>query len=67
MRMLYDREYGTDGPANSKEYGTVKDSIECMALIEMDALNHVQKGVRYPAVLCATGINDAPCCALATW
>ena len=24
-------EYGTDGPANSKEYGTVKDSIECMA------------------------------------
>ncbi len=52
-------EYGTDGPANSKEYGTVKDSIECLALIEMDALNHVQKGVKYPAVLCATGINDA--------
>jgi prolyl oligopeptidase len=25
----------------------------------MDALNHVQKGVKYPAVLCATGINDA--------
>jgi prolyl oligopeptidase len=52
-------EYGTDGPANSKEYGTVKDSIECMALIEMDALHHVQKGTNYPAVLCATGINDA--------
>ena len=52
-------EYETDGPANSKEYGTVKDSIECLALIEMDALNHVQKGVKYPAVLCATGINDA--------
>lgn len=52
-------EYGTDGPANSKEYGTEKDSVECMALIEMDALNHVQKGIKYPAVLCATGINDA--------
>ncbi len=52
-------EYGTDGPANSKEYGTEKDSIECMALIEMDALHHVQKGTKYPAVLCATGINDA--------
>ena len=52
-------EYGTDGPANSKEYGTEKDSTECMALIEMDALNHVQKGTKYPAVLCATGINDA--------
>ncbi|HTB25797.1 MAG TPA: prolyl oligopeptidase family serine peptidase [Puia sp.] len=52
-------EYGTDGPANSKEYGTEKDSIECMALIEMDALSHVQKGIKYPAVLCATGINDA--------
>jgi prolyl oligopeptidase len=52
-------EYGTDGPANSKEYGTVQDSIECKALIEMDALSHVQKGIKYPAVLCATGINDA--------
>jgi prolyl oligopeptidase len=52
-------EYGTDGPANSKEYGTDKDSIECMALIEMDALSHVQKGIKYPALLCATGINDA--------
>ncbi len=52
-------EYGTDGPANSKEYGTEKDSVECMALIEMDALSHVQKGIKYPAVLCATGINDA--------
>jgi prolyl oligopeptidase len=30
-----------------------------MALIEMDALHHVQKGTNYPAVLCATGINDA--------
>jgi len=52
-------EYGTDGPANSKEYGTEKDSIECKALIEMDALNHVKNGVKYPAVLCATGMNDA--------
>ena len=51
-------EYGTDGPANSKEYGTEKDSVECMALIEMDGLSHVQKNIKYPAVLCATGIND---------
>jgi prolyl oligopeptidase len=51
-------EYGTDGPANSKEYGTDKDSVECMALIAMDGLSHVKKGVSYPALLCATGIND---------
>ena len=52
-------EYATDGPSNSKEYGTYKDSIECKALIEMDALNHVQSGIKYPAVLCAIGMNDA--------
>jgi prolyl oligopeptidase len=52
-------EWGTDGPSNSKEYGSVKDSVECMALIEMDGLHHVTANTNYPAVLCATGMNDA--------
>jgi prolyl oligopeptidase len=51
-------EFGTDGPSNSKEYGTVKDSVECMALIEMDGLHHVQANTKYPAILCTTGMND---------
>jgi len=51
-------EFGTDGSTNSKEYGTVKDSLECLALIEMDGLHHVQPNGQYPAVLCVTGMND---------
>ncbi len=51
-------EYGTDGPVNAAEYGTVKDSVECMALYEMDALSHVKDGVQYPAVIGVGGIND---------
>jgi prolyl oligopeptidase len=51
-------EFGTDGPANSREYGTVKDPVECQALYEMDGVQHVQPGVRYPAVLGVGGWND---------
>ena len=40
------------------EFGTVKDSIECMALIEMDAYLHVKDGVKYPATLVTAGMND---------
>ncbi|MGH3054493.1 MAG: prolyl oligopeptidase family serine peptidase, partial [Gaiellaceae bacterium] len=29
-------EFGTDGPSNAMEYGTVRDSVECLALYEMD-------------------------------
>jgi len=51
-------EFGTDGPANSKEYGSVKDAIECQALYEMDGVQHVRPGVAYPAVLGVGGWND---------
>ncbi len=51
-------EFGTDGPANSREYGTVKDPVECQALYEMDGVQHVEPGVRYPAVLGVGGWND---------
>ncbi|WP_221393686.1 prolyl oligopeptidase family serine peptidase [Dyadobacter sp. NIV53] len=46
------------GPANIPEFGTVKDSVEFNALYEMDALHHVQQGVKYPAVICVGGWND---------
>jgi prolyl oligopeptidase len=40
------------------EFGTVKDSAECKALYEMDGVQHVVKGTRYPAVICIGGWND---------
>lgn len=54
MRM----ETAPNGPANIPEFGTVKDSIECKALYEMDGVAHVKKGTKYPAVICIGGWND---------
>lgn len=51
-------EDSPNGPVNAPEFGTVKDSTECMALYEMDALHHVKEGTKYPAVLCVGGMND---------
>ncbi|UOQ71467.1 prolyl oligopeptidase family serine peptidase [Hymenobacter cellulosilyticus] len=47
-----------NGPNNAKEFGTVKDSVECRALYEMDAFLHVQPGTNYPAVISVGGMND---------
>jgi prolyl oligopeptidase len=46
------------GPQNAPEFGTIKDSVECMALIEMDAYHHLKDGVEYPATLITAGMND---------
>ena len=46
MRM----EFSPNGPVNTPEFGTVKDPVECQALFEMDGVQHVRKGVKYPAV-----------------
>jgi prolyl oligopeptidase len=54
MRM----EFSPNGPPNIPEFGTVKDPIECQALFEMDGVQHVQKGVNYPAVMGVGGWND---------
>ncbi|QJD80624.1 prolyl oligopeptidase family serine peptidase [Spirosoma rhododendri] len=51
-------ENSPNGPVNTPEFGTVKDSTECMALYEMDAMQHVQNGTKYPAVICVGGMND---------
>jgi prolyl oligopeptidase len=47
------------GPANVEEFGSTKNPLECGALLEMDALYHVKDGIKYPAVICTTGMNDA--------
>ena len=54
MRM----EATGNGPANTPEFGTVADPIECAALYEMDGVQHVRKGVKYPAVMGVAGWND---------
>ena len=36
----------------------MKDAAECKALFEMDGVQHVQKGVKYPAVMGVGGWND---------
>lgn len=54
MRM----EFSPNGPVNTPEFGTVKDPVECESLYEMDGVQHVQQGVKYPAVLCVAGWND---------
>ena len=51
-------EFGANGPVNVPEFGTVKDSVECKALYEMDGMQHVVNGIKYPAVICVGGWND---------
>lgn len=52
-------EIDPNGPANVPEFGTVQDSVQCRALYEMDAVQHVRPGTRYPAVICVGGMNDS--------
>lgn len=51
-------EYGTDGPANSLEYGSTKTEQGFKDLYSVDATQHVKPGVAYPAVLLTSGFND---------
>src|SRR5690554_5615488 len=43
-------EFTPNGPANTTEFGTVADSLEFHALLEMDAMHHVKQDVNYPAL-----------------
>jgi prolyl oligopeptidase len=51
-------EFGPNGPVNTPEFGTVTNETEANALYEMDGVQHVQPGVKYPAVLGVAGWND---------
>lgn len=51
-------ENSANGVPNIPEFGTVKDEQQFNSLLEMDALQHVRDGVKYPATLITTGIND---------
>jgi prolyl oligopeptidase len=52
-------EHEPGGPANIPEFGTTADEAGFRALREMDAVQHVRSGVRYPAVLLTAGIHDS--------
>jgi len=51
-------EESPNGPVNVPEFGTVKNSKECMALIAMDPYLNIRDHVAYPAALITTGLND---------
>lgn len=51
-------EFTPNGPNNVKELGTVKVQSEFKSLLEMDAYQHIKKGIKYPASFITGGIND---------
>jgi prolyl oligopeptidase len=51
-------ETSANGVPNIPEFGTVKDENQFHYLLEMDAYQHVQDGIKYPATLLVHGIND---------
>ena len=46
------------GPSNVAEFGSTSTKEGYAALREMDPYSHVVDGVRYPAILITTGMND---------
>jgi prolyl oligopeptidase len=47
-----------NGPNLAYQFGSITDSLECLALAEMDAVRHVKTDIDYPAVICVTGWQD---------
>jgi prolyl oligopeptidase len=51
-------EFSPNGPNNIPEFGTVTKEEGFKNLYEMDSMQHIQKGVNYPAIIISTGLND---------
>ncbi len=51
-------EFSPNGPSNIPEFGSVTTEQGFRNLYEMDTLQHIVPGTRYPAVLITTGLND---------
>ncbi len=52
------QEFSPNGPNNIPEFGTVTKEDGFKNLYEMDSIQHLQKGVTYPAIMISTGLND---------
>ncbi|MDE2184641.1 MAG: prolyl oligopeptidase family serine peptidase [Alphaproteobacteria bacterium] len=51
-------EFSPNGPPNIPEFGTIKNEQGFKNLYAMDSIQHVKKGVAYPAIMISTGLND---------
>src|SRR6266545_3173945 len=51
-------EFSSNGVPNIPEFGTVKEPDGFKGLLEMSSYHHVKEGVKYPAILLITGVND---------
>ena len=51
-------ERSLNGLLNTTEFGTVKDKKQFDAMRAYSPCDHVKDGVRYPALLATTGLND---------
>ncbi len=51
-------EFSPNGPNNIPEFGTITNKDGFANLFMDDSIQHVRKGVRYPAVMITTGLND---------
>lgn len=52
-------ETTANGPNQIPEVGTLENKEDTKNLIEMDAQSKVKKGIKYPAVIVRTGMNDS--------
>lgn len=52
-------ETTANGPNQIPEIGTIQNEEDAKHLLEMDAQSKVKKGVKYPAVIVRTGMNDS--------
>ncbi|SDQ29240.1 prolyl oligopeptidase [Chryseobacterium soldanellicola] len=52
-------ETTANGPNQIPEVGTLQNEEDTKHLLEMDAQSKVSKGVKYPAVIIRTGMNDS--------
>ncbi|WP_419868560.1 prolyl oligopeptidase family serine peptidase [Chryseobacterium sp. CT-SW4] len=52
-------ETTANGPNQIPEIGSLKNKEDVKNLMEMDAQTKVKKGVKYPAVIVRTGMNDS--------
>ena len=50
--------FSPDGPLNVPEYGDLKTQQGFKNLLEISAYYHVMDGVKYPAAMITTGMND---------
>src|SRR5271169_881138 len=52
------QEFSPNGPPNIPEFGSVTTQEGFEDLYAMDSLHHLRDGVKYPATLITTGLND---------